>query len=418
MIKKLRLKLVLVVMLSLLIVLTVIVGAANLMSYNSILQEADETLDFLDNNDGSFPAEPIDPAPAPPADEDSTDNQPENIRNPLDSPEAPFSTRFFIVTLAPSGQALYNLTHIAAIDTESAGILASEAINSGKDYGFIGNYRFKVSFVENDTRVVFLDTTRELFTYRNFLILSISISLIAYAAVILLIFLLSNKIVKPFIENHEKQKRFITDAGHDIKTPLTIIDADAELLDIEYPNSEWVADIKKQTKRLATLTSDLIYLARMEEGLLSSMSEIPISRIVSEEAQSFSALAAADGKKFTQSVTPNLSLLANESDIRRLVIILLDNSFKYSGEGGEVSLSLLKTARHIHLEAKNTATNLSDVAIEHLFERFWRADSARNSKGGFGIGLSIARAITEAHGGRISARREDDKIAITVSFAI
>ena len=413
MIKKMRLKFVTITMISLSLVLFLIVGAINLLHYENILSEADISLDYLYINDGKFPSEePTYPPIDPPAGEEE-EIEDDEIKSPFDSPEDPFSTRFFSVTFYPDGQVVSDLSNIAAINDENATQMAAAAATSGKSYGFISNYRFKAIIKDEFVRVVFLDYTNELLTCRDFLLLSATISIAGLLLVFFIILLLSGKIIKPFIESHEKQKRFITDAGHDIKTPITVIEADAELIDIEYPDCEWVSDIKKQTKRLASLTSDLIYLARMEEGHSTAKDRLCISDIIADEASSFSALSATDGKSYLQDILPELYVVGNEKDIRRLVSILLDNAFKYSGEGGEVFLTLSKSIRHISLEIKNTATNLSDEGLHRLFERFWRGDSSRSS-GGFGIGLSMAEAIALAHDGKIHAKKDGDMLSVTV----
>lgn len=230
----------------------------------------------------------------------------------------------------------------------------------------------------------------------------------------------SGRIVRPLAESYEKQKRFITDAGHEIKTPLTVLQADADILEMELGSNEWLTDMRGQLKHLSALTNDLVSLARMEEGETSlHLLETPVSDVISEAAESFRSLAQAQGKTLAVFVEPMLSMATDEKSIRQLVGILLDNALKYSPEGSEIALNFSKQSRQLKL----TVTNASSAPLpkgnpDVLFERFYRVDSSRNSQtGGHGIGLSIAKAIVTAHGGRIHAATiADTALQISAQF--
>ncbi|MCI6957920.1 MAG: ATP-binding protein [Clostridiales bacterium] len=230
----------------------------------------------------------------------------------------------------------------------------------------------------------------------------------------------SGRIVRPFAESYEKQKRFITDAGHEIKTPLTVLQADADILEMELGSNEWLSDMQGQIKHLSALTNDLVSLARMEEGETSlHLLEIPVSDVISEAAESFRSLAQAQGKTLAVRVEPMLSMAADEKSIRQLIGILLDNALKYSPEGSEITLNFSKQARQLKLTVTNTSSApLPGENPDILFERFYRVDSSRNSQtGGHGIGLSIAKAIVTAHGGKIHAATiADTALQITAQF--
>ena len=265
--------------------------------------------------------------------------------------------------------------------------------------------------------LLFLNCQRELGTFRTFLYASIGISLAGILAVFLLLLLFSARIVRPIAESYEKQKRFITDAGHELKTPITIIQADADVLESELEEeSEWITDIRKQTHRLAELTSDLIYLSKMEEensGIRTQ--EFSISELAEETARSFQSLALSQGKQFHCSIESGLSINGDEKAVAKLVSVLLDNAMKYSPEGGTVEISLDKFSRNARLTVKNSTLPMEKGNADRLFERFTREDSSRNSEsGGFGLGLAIAKAVTEVHKGRIHAESEDG-ISLTVT---
>lgn len=240
--------------------------------------------------------------------------------------------------------------------------------------------------------------------------------------VLILMILLSKHIVRPFSENYEKQKRFITDAGHEIKTPITIINADTEVLEMDTGPNEWIDDIRVQTERLSHLTKDLIYLARIEEGEnRTQMIEFPLSELISETAVSFQAPARKDSKTFTIQIEPLLSLYGDEENIRKLVSILLDNALKYSDENGHIQLTLEKKGKHVQLTVSNTTQDkLNKEQLTHLFDRFYRMDASRNSEtGGYGIGLSIAQAVVQMHKGTISVTAVGEhKIQFTILLPI
>ncbi len=445
MIKKLRGKLVAVAMLSLFIVLLIIIGTVNILNYTRMVDDAKRTINILKENDGNFPKPDMSPG------------HDKEIFKGM-SPEAPYESRYFSVLLDANGNvSTIDTGKIAGTDTDEAAEYAVRVFGSGRTSGFMGQYRFAVKDKDNGTLIIFLYCGREISNFRSVLFISIGISFAGMLAVFLLLIFFSGRIVKPVSESYEKQKRFITDAGHEIKTPLTIIDADAELVELECGESEWLDDIKKQTKRLTTLTNDLIYLAKMEEGQKNSVRiEFPLSDVVLETADSFRARAINEGKKLEIDVQPEISYCGDEKAIRQLVSILVDNAVKYADNEGNIKVSLMyatqkqdvifksskviskknssemeqssevkklygasKTAgasRSIKLEVYNTCEHIDAESVKHLFDRFYRAEQSHNSQtGGYGIGLSVAKAVVEAHKGKISAYTQDGKsLRITV----
>ena len=406
MIRKLRTRLVLASMLSLIAVLGVIMGGLNLMNYQRIVRDSDGVLALLGENGGKFPR--ID------------DNYKWPERGPrYRSRELPFEMRYFSVLLDGDGNVLDTRTdRIAAVGAEAARDYARAVFESGGTKGFQGIYRYLRRDEAEGVRIIFLDCGRLLTQFHSVLGRSVLISAIGLAAVFLLIALLSARIVRPIARSYEKQRRFISDAGHEIRTPITIIDADAEILEMDLGDNEWLSDIRQQTARLAELTNDLIFLSRMEEQEQATMIEFPLSDVVSETAASFQALALTRGKTFVMDVAPMLSMVGNEKQIGQLVSILLDNAIKYSDEAGEIRLSLKKQNKSIRLAVENTVEAISKEVMDNMFERFYRGDASRNSgTKGYGIGLSIAKAVVEAHRGKITAESADGRrVTITAVF--
>lgn len=414
MIGRLRRKLIVACMVSLAIVLAVILGGVNLMSYYKVVSDADTVLSFLSENRGVFPkGQPMEEAPAPQAPEANWEHR------RLFSPETPYESRFFSVQLDGDGQVLQtDARQIAAVDEEEAALYARTVADSGRTAGFWDDYRYLVVADAGNTRVIFLDCSRGLSSFRTTLLASLALSLAGLLAVLVLLLVLSKRIVRPMAESYEKQKRFITDAGHELKTPMTIISADADLAEMECGENQWISDIRRQAQRLTGLTNDLIYLSRMEEEQPKlQLIDFPLSDVAEEMAQSFQALAKSQGKEFSLHIQPMISFHGDEKAIRQLFSILLDNALKYSPAGGYLDLGLEKQERTLVLTVSNTSVQpIEQDKLPHLFDRFYRADQSRNSQtGGYGLGLSVARSIVSAHKGKIRAESPD---GLTLTFAV
>ena len=420
MIRKLRKKFLAAAIAAVFLVLLVLIGAINVLNIRSLTVQADETLQILSDNRGSFPrqmfreqdrpAEPDFPADAPVPPEGEGRGGLFALRRGGNG-ELAYQSRYFTAWFDADGSLTQlNLDNLASLTEDEARTLAEDVYAAGKTRGFAGDYRYRRTQGEGETMLVLLNCERELSTFRSFLTASIGISLAGTLAVFLLLLLFSGRIVRPIAESYEKQKRFITDAGHELKTPITIIRADADVLENELEGeNEWISDIRRQTQRLAELTGDLIYLSRMEEeNPTLQVQELSLSELVDETAQSFQALARSKNRDFSASVAPGLSLNGDEKALAKLVSILLDNAMKYSPEGGKVRLTLEQSGKNARLHVKNDSAPMEKGNADRLFERFAREDRSRNSEsGGFGLGLAIAKAVTEAHRGKIHAESED-----------
>ncbi|RHQ98920.1 sensor histidine kinase [Peptoclostridium sp. AF21-18] len=412
MIKKLRKKFIAISLLSTFIVLSVIISGIHIMNYHRIENDADRMLSLIAENEGKMPFG----KPKFEMGKKYDFGKRDMIKF---SPETPYETRYFSVVIGANGIVERSDTgKIAAIDTESAVQYAKERYNGNKSSGFEGNYRFLKSEKDGKTIITFLDCTRELEGFRSFIIISIIVSVLGLLAVSALIVIASKVILKPVEESYTKQKQFITNAGHEIKTPLTIIDANTEVIEMINGESEWTESIKNQVKRLASLTSDLISLSRMEEESRFVMNDFPISDVVEEEYEVFKGMADIKGKEMISEIEKNLSYNGDEKAIRQLTSILLDNAIKYTDKNGVIKIKLKKSGRKINLSVYNTVESITKEDTKRMFERFYRADSSRNSEtGGYGIGLSIASAIVSAHKGKIHADTDDGKslkISITI----
>ncbi len=425
MIQKLKIKFTALAMTSLFLLLFVLVCGINIINYNSVVRESDRLLEVLSQNKGSFP-EMGNNNGLNNGFGEKPDNgmmeKPENDKFPHGfSPEAPYESRFFSVFFNTEGQVVnVDTSKIAAIDEYTAIEYATDILEKGSSRGFLNNYRYMVSADFGGKRITFLNCEMRLDAFYGFLGTSIAISLFGFFLVFIVFSFFSGKIIKPIAEAYEKQKQFITDAGHEMKTPLTIIAANLDILEMELEEeNESLADIKTQTKRLKGLTEDLVLLARMEEKDKDIPKiEFPISEVVSEVVNDFKPLAQTKEQELLLDLEPMLSLTGNDKAIRQLLSILLDNALKYTPSKGKIRLSLKKhNNKSLQLVVANTSSNfMNEEQLSHVFDRFYRSDASRNSEtGGHGIGLSVAQAIVHAHGGKITAgMKEDNWFTISV----
>lgn len=403
MIKQLQKRFILAAMLSLTLVLTVIIGSGSFMNYYAIISQADETLTTLVENNGTFPKDSV---------EEYLAAKKAFLCGAGEPP--PDISYYFIVFMSETGQPLsINLRNIMKVDDETAVSYADSVWNTGKTTGFLDGYRYLRADAQGQDGelLIFLDCEQKLLSFQNFLFTSLLTSLVGLFAVCILLMILAKGIVRPISESYEKQKRFITDAGHELKTPLTIISADADVLEMQQGSNEWLTDIRIQTERLSRLTHDLIFLAKMEEGNKAvHVKEFSISDVAEQSVQAFQSLAKVQQKEFSSQIQPGLMLCGDPSQIERLFSVLLDNALKYSRPEGKISVALQPHKHSIRLEVFNTTDFIEKEQPPRLFDRFYRMDPSRSSEtGGHGIGLSIAKAVVLAHGGEIAAASQDER---------
>ena len=410
-ISRLRFKLIAVSMAVTLLILGLIVGGINFINFKKVIDNADATIDYLTNNYNTEETRP-----EPPDDDGNWDG----FRHFDDgiSPEVKFESRYFVVSFDSDGNVASSDTrHIFAISDEDSIKIAKKIYNGSSDRGFYRNYRYAKISLNGYNAVMCLDVYNGMSSANYFLLVSLSASFIGWITVFIIVLAFSKRIIAPVSKSYERQKRFISDAGHEIKTPLAIIEADIGVMEINEGENEWLDDIKIQVRRLARLTNDLIHLSKLDEGKDSlKFIDFSVSDLAKETVTSFTGLATVNNKKLEANIQPNLTLKGDTESIRELLTILLDNAIKYSTGDGNISLEVKKKNGHIVIETSNSAKNLTNENAEHLFDRFYRADESRNSEtGGHGIGLSMAKAIVNAHKGKITAEvTENEELRIKV----
>ena len=419
MLKKLRVKFIAVTLSVTALVLLTIIGFINIHNYNDIVANADLTLHMLQSNGGRFPTRQLqdkqlpEGETKPPEAESEMSMKPDICQDDLRrmSPEAPFETRFFSVTMDDSGNIIKtDIDKIAAVDDEKAGEYALAIYDNGNECGFCDNYRYiKGTSSDGNGLYIFLDCTKSLNQFHEFLRASILISVSGLAVVSLLVIIFSGVVMKPFAELHQKQKQFITDANHELKTPLTVINASCEILEYNTGENEWTDAIKEQVGHLTELTDKLVLLSRMDEDNKKYIiTDFSLSEVAEEAVRPFYSVAKADGKSLECNIEPNLSCHGDMGMIKELFSLLLDNAIKYSDAEGNIKLSVTANGKTGKIVVSNTTDGVPKGNLDVLFERFYRLDKSRNSNtGGHGVGLSVAKSIVTLHKGKITAFSPD-----------
>lgn len=441
MIKKLREKFIRITMISVFLVLFILMGTINIMNYRSTDDQANEKLKLLIQYNGEFPERgsgiPIgngsgqgggslsgknSDSTTPPDPDKSNSILGGSVLQDRAIKEMPFSTRYFTVVMDSDGTAdSVNIDHISSISQKNAIKYAEELYSDDKTSGYFDDYRYAVADINGEKTYVFIDCSRELSSFRSFLYVSVAISLLGLAGVFLLVFFISSFAVRPIAESYAKQKQFITDASHEIKTPLAIIRANTEVMELEEGETEWIKSNKHQIDRLSALTEKLVFLSRMDEDNtpLMNMADFSISDAVSDTVSAYLAMAKTKNRDLDFNIENNLKYYGDESMIRQLVSLMMDNAMKYSDDNGYIKVALKSDRmRRIIFTIENSVDTIEKGNHDELFGRFYRGDKSRNSKaGGFGIGLSVCEAIVSAHKGRIHAESTDGKsLRFTVSL--
>ena len=401
MIWKLRRKFILISTLSMLCVFAIIYTLICVFGVTSLNRTMDTLTDAVSS--GKWQEnDPSQDSSVPPPKDDTVDKDFE--KHGIIGSETRFSTRYFTVKFLSDGDIMTDTEQIHSVDASTA-VLYAESVKDGKARGWYGDYRYKVWQENGDTNVAFVDGSMNRTQTRTLLFGTAGILVLSVAIVLLLIIFLSKIAVKPTAESYEKQKQFITDANHELKTPLTLILANLDIAESEIGQNEWLDDIRTEGKQMAELVGKMVTLCRMdEEKPPLEKREFSLTDVVRDTVSEFEPLAVEKGKALSADVADGILYTGDEGAIRRLMAILLDNAVKYCDAGGDISVSL-SGKKHAVLTVENTFGSVDDTKLENLFDRFYRSDKARTSGSGFGIGLSIARATVEAHKSDISAYR-------------
>lgn len=383
-----------------------ILGSINLFNYLETNNRSNAILNLLAENDGEFPNMFFH----------------ENGQIPGDfyvgiTAETQFEARYFTAKIFNNDDKLYlNLQKIATITAEEANNYVKKASQKNRSFGRINGFKYAVVETDDACLYVFLDCTKEFRSTSLFLLLSVFIGVFGLIGVFLLILVFSKFALSPVEESYKKQKAFITNASHDIKTPLAVINAEVDLLRMDYGKNESTEEIKIQTEKLSNLTDKLILLSKMEEAETHPFCKINLSEILQNSLSTYKKVFEAEGFDFSSDVRDDIYINANEELLQRALSLILDNALKYTDKRGKIFVSLKKTDK-VQILFKNDAKEVSSGEHPEFFERFYRGDLSRNGeKEGNGIGLSVVKAIIETHKGKISAYADNGMVSLTITL--
>ena len=417
MIKQLQRRFIRIAVVALTVAMVLVVGIVNVANWISVRGELFSTLSLIVPAETTdeipavpviLPPEPAETAPPARREESGATQEAGQANDPFPPRNRHFrnmvaESKWFTGILSEEGEVkFYRLDQMENLEEETARELVFQAAGGNRTEGILQDYLFRVQTLRSGKkRVVLLNCETRLTAVRKLILISV----IACAGGILLAWLL------------EQQKQFITNASHELKTPLTVISTNMELMEMEDADNPWIKSTQKQTAVLRRLVDELVYLSRMEEeNSRLTVEQIDAGKLLEETAEPFISMAEFSGREMTVEAEEGLQINGDRASLQRLMSTLCDNAVKYASAGPIRAEIHAEGKNHVVLRVSNpVAEPLTRKQCEQLFNRFYRVDESRSKekKAGFGIGLAIAAAIAEKHGGRISAAMEDENIVFT-----
>lgn len=434
MVKQLQKKFIISAMLAVTILLVVLIGGINVFNYLTTSGDNDRLMEMLcysfetstkwnaDTTDNTQPPQSINGTQQnTAADISGSQNdtgfvpQDDGTKPPDDKKNNGFgrhdknavdSARYAAVAIDKNGNIIRtDVTHISSLTEEEATAITEALKNTAAGTGTYNGFQYRISETKRAEGkvIILLDNGMQISSFFTVLFISVGAGIFGWLMMLLLVILLSRKTIAPVARSIEKQKQFVTNAGHEIKTPLAIILANTDAMELHNGENKWSKNIRAQTLRLSGLMQNLLMLAKMDESSTKlPMCEFDISTAAEDTVGAFIEPAALKGIMIEQNIKKGIRLSGNRDSIVQLMTVLLDNAVKYTESGGVIRAELYGNEKNITLSIANTCEPIDHP--EKLFDRFYRGDSARTQKnGGYGIGLSVAQAITELHKGSITA---------------
>ena len=409
MFRKLRIRFIAIASLTILIVLLSVVGVLISARHIQTVNEINKILTLISDNGGTFP---------------SVFKVTSELGNTV-SVDTLFQYRYFSAVIDEDGNITsLNSSSISDLTDEQVESYLTKINKSGDTSGYFRynnhTYSYLVTDESDDSKlIVVLDSTNQVEENRTLLHLSLWMSGVSFAFFVLMLSIFSGRVIEPFVRNYERQRRFITNAGHELKTPLAIISANNELVEMMNGESEWTKSTNDQVERMTGLINSLVAMARLEEQPEVVLTDLNFSAIAKDAAEDFKGLVIKDGKQFVMEIQPDIHVKAEEKSLFELVTLLVDNANKYCDAGGTVSVKLSKANRlsKARLKISNTYAEGKNVDYSKFFERFYREDESHNNKkSGYGIGLSMAQTMVKLFKGSISVSYSGDTITFLVSL--
>ena len=399
MIQKMRWRLTIAAMAAFLAIIVLVACLVNVVNYYNVTGRADDTIAFIMATEKRE---------LKAADSGNVDPNRPPRESFVEFPdvESNYMNRFFTVRFDKEGNIESSSTDsVASISETDAREYALKVYKKDSDSGYMDEYRYCMEKVDDSTIIVFLNVSREQQYMKSLRQLSVAVSIVSLAMVFVLIVFFSKNAIKPIEKNIIMQKRFITDASHELKTPLTSISTSLDVITMVHGEDEWTENIKNQTIRMSKLVSELVTLSKLDEELpLPNKEQFSLSSAAWEIIGIYEQQAKDKNKKLTLDIAEDVSMVGEKAAIQQMLSVLIDNAIRYSDDNGEIRLSVYKKRKKVVIEVFNTCQLEKIPDVKRLFDRFYRPDDSRNIKtGGNGIGLAIAKAVAETHGGTIEA---------------
>ena len=419
-IRRLRRQFILLATLAIVIIVVGALGLINLMGYYGMRTHCLDTMTYITQNGGSLPSRIR-------GGDSSFWNSQFGTTWPEDTPESPYLIRYFSIRLDSENRITgANVKNIVAFSEEQAVEFAKIALSAPSDVGFLQKNKarygyMKTATADGGTLIVILDCTREFSDVHTFMSYSMWFGLICILLYVLIFAVLSNRAIAPFVRNLENQKRFITNASHELKTPLAIISVNAEAMEMMNGKNQWTEGILKQVRRMSGLIGHLILLSKAGETTKAQLNKVPfdLTKLLSQSREDFELLAEGQHKKLTISCPPETVVKTDEKYLTEIIHILLDNAVKYCDDNGTIAIDAEKGKKKdsILLTVSNDYKDGAHVDYSRFFERFYRNDESHNSeKAGYGIGLSIAGELSSLLQAPLSVSYKDGKITFSITM--
>lgn len=387
--KTLRRRFIFFAMSAVTILLVVLIGAINIFSWVILDRQSDDILHTLAGGDDKF----LQMAP--------------HNRGPFLPPmsmDTVKSARFFMVCIDANGNVKdTNLDQISSVTAEQAAQYVNK-ISGGR--GKIDTFKYESKAFGADKLIFFMDISGQKQTFLMVFSISGMIALVCWLFILIFVTLFSGRAVRPILAGMEKQKQFITNAGHELKTPLTIIQSNNDAASLIHGETKYSQNIRQQTQRLNVLMTNLLTLAKLDEEIKLPAETVNVSELLQRMLQSYKDMFLQKSIDLSVSIQPDLFMQVHKDSFVQMISVLLDNAVKYTPNGGMVRLTACQAGTHMEIMEENTCATQGSYDAERIFERFYRGDSARtqdNSTSGYGIGLSAARAIADNFGGTLKA---------------
>lgn len=404
-------------MISIIVVLMAIIGTITLINYNKTIDNIDKVLTVLVDNNGKF--DDLDFGDDNLENTDGNNNK-DNLNHQKDhgefTKETPYWTRFFSVKFTNSNpEPAVDTSMIASVSKEEAIDMARETIDSNSMIGFYGAYRYKVKIADDFKLVVFVDCTKEMRSIRYFVFTGTWISLVGIIAVFIIVFIFSKIVFNPVKRTYDKQKKFVTNAAHELKIPLTIISANNELIDAQYNSLDETQAIDKQVKKLTIMINNLTLLSKLDEEdkNVDLKEKVDLTKLSNDLIEPFKVIFESRNIKFNFFVDDNCYIKGNTNLISQLLSLLIDNANKYALT--YINFEVRIVGKGVELKTSNDA-DMDEKNPNLLLERFYGNDKARGKIEGSGIGLSVVNEIVKLHKGTIKLNASNNVYSCVIKF--